>query len=432
MSLSQLPFVIHDMRAYSKLKLQAASIAAHLDFDLATEHTAECAAKRVAAVERWLQAQPLHVQLMSTDKTATLSYLVSKFENENLANPVAQASINYLPSQILNPSNANQLQGSFMNQYDLQHAAEVVDGYFLNTGMPRLTTVEEFVKAKVECVGALERRLANVRSLTLEEFCRQTKRTALLAAERSNEIVSDDDADVIVRGHPGGYFVIVNHDQSCHHCLTLVEAKKKGQELCDAEPTETFFSIQDADGGHIEDIERSGSEMRRTNTEKARNAKLLHQLPATLWHATATENLASIAKTGLSDRSYFSSDVDVLAYYVETISDEGKVPVVIQISPGDFDSSRFAPDFPGIEEPITTVICKTEEQVHAQWASSSKDAHASIKIIGSVMFLDLIAPDRLFVADGERLISLNEFVEVVQARQTEDRITQTSDEQPKG
>lgn len=57
--------------------------------------------------------------------------------------------------------------------------------------------------------------------------------------------------------HPGGYFVMINGEQSCDHKSTLAAARLAGQVLCDAEVLPATFSIQDGDGEHIEEILRS-------------------------------------------------------------------------------------------------------------------------------------------------------------------------------
>lgn len=57
--------------------------------------------------------------------------------------------------------------------------------------------------------------------------------------------------------HAGGYYVMIDHEQSAGHYPTLAEARTEGQKLCDAEVLPAVFSIQDADGNDVEPIERS-------------------------------------------------------------------------------------------------------------------------------------------------------------------------------
>lgn len=56
---------------------------------------------------------------------------------------------------------------------------------------------------------------------------------------------------------PGGYFIMINHEQTADHCATLTEARQRGKELCDAEPLPSTWSIADADGEFVEEIKRS-------------------------------------------------------------------------------------------------------------------------------------------------------------------------------
>lgn len=55
----------------------------------------------------------------------------------------------------------------------------------------------------------------------------------------------------------GGYYIMVNHEQTADHCDTLTKARIRGLELCDAEPIPSSWSIYDANGQFVEDIERT-------------------------------------------------------------------------------------------------------------------------------------------------------------------------------
>ena len=56
---------------------------------------------------------------------------------------------------------------------------------------------------------------------------------------------------------PGGYYIMINFEQTADHCDTLSQARERGKELCDAEPLPTTWSIFDADGQFVEEIKRS-------------------------------------------------------------------------------------------------------------------------------------------------------------------------------
>jgi len=55
----------------------------------------------------------------------------------------------------------------------------------------------------------------------------------------------------------GPFYVMVDYEQSAAECPTLEAARIEGRKLADAEPIPCTFSIQDANGQHIEDITRT-------------------------------------------------------------------------------------------------------------------------------------------------------------------------------
>lgn len=58
------------------------------------------------------------------------------------------------------------------------------------------------------------------------------------------------------------FFVVIDSEQTVSDHPTLAEARLSGQAACDAEVFPCTFSIQDADGQHIEDIKRTdGSDL---------------------------------------------------------------------------------------------------------------------------------------------------------------------------
>lgn len=54
----------------------------------------------------------------------------------------------------------------------------------------------------------------------------------------------------------GGYYIMINHEQTADHCDTLTQARTRGLELCDAEPIPSTWSIYDAQGQFVEEILR--------------------------------------------------------------------------------------------------------------------------------------------------------------------------------
>ena len=59
-------------------------------------------------------------------------------------------------------------------------------------------------------------------------------------------------------GHQdGGYYVMLDGDQTVGHFATMEMAKTEGQKLCDAEEIPGVFTIVDSDGNEIERIART-------------------------------------------------------------------------------------------------------------------------------------------------------------------------------
>lgn len=117
-----------------------------------------------------------------------------------------------------------------------------------------------------------------------------------------------------------------------------------------------------------------------------------------LFHATSTDNAALIRKKGMMAGSYWGK-APLAHYYRETVYDEGKVPAffaidisTLQVELGDV----FEPDWPGIEEPISTVVGLKEEDIHARWeALEAPGWRDSIDLIGSLRCASEIDPKHL-------------------------------------
>ena len=60
-----------------------------------------------------------------------------------------------------------------------------------------------------------------------------------------------------------------------------------------------------------------------------------------LFHVTSEDIIQSISTYGIRPNCYFSDNDELSGYYAETISDEGKKPVILQI-PYEVFSTRFS------------------------------------------------------------------------------------------
>lgn len=118
-----------------------------------------------------------------------------------------------------------------------------------------------------------------------------------------------------------------------------------------------------------------------------------------LYHVTSTKNIESIKQDGfLKHNTYWACDNDSLVeYYMETVSDEGETPIVLTVETQDNDC--FAPDMPGIYEPITCALDLSESEIQEEWENSDQDWQASLDIINSVIIQNPIAIDRLKIYD---------------------------------
>lgn len=95
-----------------------------------------------------------------------------------------------------------------------------------------------------------------------------------------------------------------------------------------------------------------------------------------LYHATDEENLPSIAREGMRTGSYWTSLEKLATYYAGTVEDEDKVSAILVVDLADLEAAAKAggvelePDYPGIEEPITSVIGMSQQRVWEQWRNS--------------------------------------------------------------
>lgn len=110
-----------------------------------------------------------------------------------------------------------------------------------------------------------------------------------------------------------------------------------------------------------------------------------------LYHVTPAQNVEKIQREGVQPTSYWSIG-DLVEYYSETVHDEGFEPAVFVVSLSELDASLIEPDYPGIEEPITTAIGKSEQTVWTEWEASTKSWEVSLNLIGSIRYKGVVRP----------------------------------------
>jgi len=126
-----------------------------------------------------------------------------------------------------------------------------------------------------------------------------------------------------------------------------------------------------------------------------------------LYCVTSEDRLDGIKREGLWAGSYWSSNSDLADYYEETVGDEGREPVCLVINLNELNEAAIVPDYPGLEEPITTVIGLAEKEVQRLWQASGQGWRDSLELIGSIRYELPIAADLLRIAgeyDDELLI----------------------------
>jgi hypothetical protein len=108
-----------------------------------------------------------------------------------------------------------------------------------------------------------------------------------------------------------------------------------------------------------------------------------------LYHATDRRHLASIRAAGLGPSAYLGIRA-VADYYAEAIADEGGAPVVLSVRLRALDAAACEVDGPGIEEPITTVVGRTQDDIDEIWTSLAGSWRDSLHVIGSIRYAGTI------------------------------------------
>lgn len=121
-----------------------------------------------------------------------------------------------------------------------------------------------------------------------------------------------------------------------------------------------------------------------------------------LFHVTTRRNLGAIASEGLRAKSYWAEAGDVVGYYEQVVRDEGDESVTLAVRIWDLHETGLAPDKPGIDEPITSAIGKSESEVHALWEASRGTWRNSLKIVGSARYDLPVPPAALYVVGRDR------------------------------
>lgn len=113
-----------------------------------------------------------------------------------------------------------------------------------------------------------------------------------------------------------------------------------------------------------------------------------------LYHATLLSNLKTIQTEGLRAGSYWTADLDLLDYYIAAVEEEEgqgleeasvltvELDALVKIAEGA--GKNLLPDHPGIQEPITGALGRSEADILEDWEASDKGWRDCLEIVQSL------------------------------------------------
>ena len=128
-----------------------------------------------------------------------------------------------------------------------------------------------------------------------------------------------------------------------------------------------------------------------------------------LYHATLLSNLKTIQTEGLRAGSYWTADLDLLDYYIAAVEEEDgrgleeaavltlELEALVKIVEGAGKS--LLPDYPGIQEPITGALGRSEADIFEDWEASDKGWRDCLEIVQSLKCPVPIEPSALAVLE---------------------------------
>ena len=126
-----------------------------------------------------------------------------------------------------------------------------------------------------------------------------------------------------------------------------------------------------------------------------------------LYHATLLSNLKTIQTEGLRAGSYWTADLDLLDYYIAAVEEEEgqgleeaavltvELDAMVKIAEGA--GKALLPDYPGIQEPITGALGRSEADILEDWETSDKGWQDCLAIVQSLKCPVAIEPAALAV-----------------------------------
>lgn len=116
-------------------------------------------------------------------------------------------------------------------------------------------------------------------------------------------------------------------------------------------------------------------------------------LPWVFYHATTAERAEAILADGLKPGSYLTANEALADYYAETVEDEGDEAVILVVFGHALTLDSVEPDHPGLEEPITSTLDLSEDEVWPAWEATGQSGLDCINLIGSCRYAESVVTD---------------------------------------
>ena len=130
---------------------------------------------------------------------------------------------------------------------------------------------------------------------------------------------------------------------------------------------------------------------------------------------SSKENLESISETGFNPYTYFIDSMypsaeELVEYYSECLEDEGKTPIVLAIEKQPGLLKIMEPDYPSIDEPISTVIGLSDTAVSSAWQQTKKTTEECLSLVGSCRSKETIPSHKIVILENDTERHLTEYV----------------------
>lgn len=106
----------------------------------------------------------------------------------------------------------------------------------------------------------------------------------------------------------------------------------------------------------------------------------------------------------------YPSAEELVEYYSECLEDEGKTPIVLAIEKQPGLLKIMEPDYPSIDEPISTVIGLSDTAVSSAWQQTKKTTEECLSLVGSCRSKETIPSHKIVILENDTERHLTEYV----------------------